>query len=121
MVATAALPTHEVVGVELYEALHLVRDLVPGVHRVHRARLHAGIAVDALGRIDVEVLDGVVVRLVGRRVDAVDGTHVDARVVLLTDARLGDDVRHWRVLPRFSGSCGRTAFPWPLHAGRPSR
>ncbi len=42
--------------------------------------------VDALLRIDDE--DSF------RRVDAVDGAHVDAREVFDVDARLGDDVRH---------------------------
>jgi hypothetical protein len=32
-------------------------------------------------------------------VDAVDRAHLDARVVLGADARLGDDVGHWGVFP----------------------
>ena len=42
--------------------------------------------------IDKELLDVLVVGLVGGRVDAVDRTDLDARVVLLADARLGDHV-----------------------------
>jgi lysophospholipase L1-like esterase len=78
----------------------LVRQLVLGEAGVDRARLDAGIAVDALLRVDVEHLDLVVVGLIRRRMDAVDRTDLDARVVLGTDARLGDDVGHgFSVLP----------------------
>src|SRR3954447_16893050 len=84
----------EVLGVLLDERLPLVGDLVLGEAGVDRAGLDAGVAVDALLRVDVELLDVVVVGLVGRRVDAVDRTDLDARVVLLPDAGLGDDVGH---------------------------
>jgi len=67
---------------------------VLGGDRVDRARLDAGVAVDALLRIDVELLDVVVVGLVGRGVDAVDRADLDARVVLGADARLVDHVGH---------------------------
>src|SRR5204863_9877416 len=65
-----------------------------GEARVHRAGLHAGVAVDALLGVDVEHLHSVIARLVWRRVDAVDGAHLDAGVVLRADARLGDYVSH---------------------------
>src|SRR4051812_1327089 len=84
----------EVLGVDVAEALPLVGQLVLGEARVDRARLDARVAVDALLRVDVELLDLVVVRLVGRGVDAVDRADLDARVVLRADARLGDDVGH---------------------------
>src|SRR6476659_8328961 len=70
-----------------------------GEFGVHRAGLDAGIAVDALVGVDVELLDVVVIGLVRRRVDAVDGTDLDARVVLLSYAGLGDDVGHSRSSP----------------------
>ena len=83
-----------VVGVDLDVLRPLLRELVLGEAGVHRAGLDAGVAVDALLRVDVEHLDLVVVGLVGSRVDAVDRAHLDARVVLLADARLCDYVSH---------------------------
>src|SRR3954452_939799 len=83
-----------VVRVDLGELLPLVRHLVLGEAGVDGAGLHAGVAVDALVRIDVQHLDRVVIGLVGRRVDAVDRADLYARVVLGADARLGDDVCH---------------------------
>src|SRR3954465_7619303 len=84
----------EVLRVDLAEALPLVGHLVLGEARVDRARLDAGVAVDALLRVDVELLDGVVVGLVRSRMDAVDRADLGAGVVLLSDAGLGDDVGH---------------------------
>ena len=84
----------EVGRVALGEAGPLVGQLVFSEARVDRARLDAGVAVDALVRVDVELFDLVVVRLVGRRVDAVDGADLDAGVVLGSDAGLGDHVGH---------------------------
>src|SRR5215204_7216699 len=84
----------EVVGVYLDEALPLVRELVLREAGVHGAGLHAGVAVDALLRVDVEHLDLVVVGLVGGGMDAIDGTDLHAGVVLGVDAGLGDDVGH---------------------------
>src|SRR5215216_7455147 len=94
MTGGALLP-REVRLVALRELGPLVRELVLGEAGVHRASLDARVAVDALLGVDVELLDLVVVGLVRRRVDAVDGTHLDARVVLGPDAGLGDDVGHW--------------------------
>src|SRR3954464_7191686 len=94
----------EVVSVYLGVFGPLGRKLILGKTPVNRGNLDAGVAVDALVRVDVELLDVVVVGLVRRRVDAVDGTNLDARVVLLAYARLGDDVGHWEVLlSSFSG------------------
>ena len=73
---------------------HSSGQLVLGEAGVDRARLDARVAVDALLGVDVEHLDLVVVGLVGRRVDAVDGADLDARVVLGADAGLCDDVGH---------------------------
>src|SRR5205814_8739197 len=100
----------EVVGVDLRVLRPLVRELVLGGARSHGAGLDARVAVDALLRVDVEHLDLVVVGLVRRRVDAVDRADLDARVVLLSDARLCDDVCHgsWSVVPR--SGCGRAGF-----------
>src|SRR4051794_24093135 len=81
-----------VVQVDLGVLRPLLGELVLGEAGVHRAGFDAGVAVDALIRIDEELLDGVVVGLVGRRVDAVDGADLYAGIVLLADARLCDDV-----------------------------
>src|SRR3990167_7868009 len=72
--------------VQLGEVLPLVRDLVLGEDRLHRAHGLAGAAVDALVRMDVE--HGLAL------VDAVHGADLDAGLVLDVDARLGDHVRH---------------------------
>ena len=84
----------EVLRVELGVVRPLLRELVLGEARVDGTGLDAGVAVDALLWIDVEHLDLVVVGLVGRRVDAVHRTDLDARVVLGPDARFSDHIGH---------------------------
>lgn len=64
---------------------------------VHRALADTGVAVDALLRIDEELLRIVEARLIRRRVDAVHWTDLDAGGVLALSARLGDDVGHGAV------------------------
>src|SRR2546423_1480266 len=86
-----ALPGEEL-RVELQRVVVLLGNLELGEDRVDRTRLHAGIAVDADLRIDVELLRDLEVGIAGLRVDAVDGADLDAGVVL--DAAPGDDVRH---------------------------
>ena len=78
--------------VELERVVVLLGQLEVGEDRVDRARLDAGVAVDADLGIDVELLRGLEVGRARLRVDAVDGTDLDAGVVL--DAAAGDDVRH---------------------------
>src|SRR5437588_7199727 len=85
--------TLEMPRVELHVLLPFVRHLILRVARVDRTGLDARVAVDAVVRIDEQVRDLFVVRLVGRRVDAVHGTYLDARVVLRSDARFGYHVR----------------------------
>src|SRR3954468_16133073 len=89
-----ALLVREVLRVLLREGGPLVGQLILGEAGVDRACLDAGVAVDALLRVDVELLDVVVVGLVWSWVDAVHRADLDAGVVLLPDARLGDDVGH---------------------------
>src|SRR3954465_13356990 len=101
----------EVLRVDLGEPLPLVGQLVLGEARVDRARLDAGVAVDALLRVDVELLHLVVVRVLRRRMDAVDRAHLDARVVLRADARLGDDVGHCLLGSSLWGGGGRAWEP----------
>src|SRR3954470_24251153 len=90
----SGLFAREVLRVLLREGVPLVGELILGEAGVDPACLDAGVAVDALLRVDVELLDVVVVRLVRGWVDAVHRADLDAGVVLLPDARLGDDVCH---------------------------
>src|SRR5215208_3751934 len=83
-----------VLHVDLDVLLPLVRQLVLREARVHGAGLDAGVTVDALLRVDVELLDLVVVGLVGGRVDAVHRSDLDAGIVFRVDAGFGDDVSH---------------------------
>src|SRR5204862_5065020 len=59
-----------------------------------RTGLDARVAVDADRGVDVELLRRLEVRGAGLGVDAVHGTHLDARVVL--DATADDDIGHAR-------------------------
>src|SRR5439155_25601714 len=83
-------------GEELRVQLQRVRELLGsrrlGEDRVHRARLHAGIAVDADLGIDVQLFGCLEVGVARLRMDAVDRTDLDAGVVL--DAATGDYVGH---------------------------
>ena len=72
----------------------LVGELVFGEHCVHRTAFDARVAVDALLGVDEELLGISEPGLVRCRVDAVDGTDLDAGCVLGADARLCDHVRH---------------------------
>src|SRR5829696_180187 len=89
-------------------------ELVLGEAGVHGTGLDAGVAVDALVRIDVELLDLVVVGLVRRRMNAVDGADLYAGVVLGADTRFGDHVcqgagsfpESWLRLRRPGGAAG---------------
>src|SRR5215211_7786176 len=78
--------------VELERVGELLRQLRLRIDRVDRARLDAGVAVDADLGIDVELLRRLEVAGARLGVDAVDRTHLDARVVL--DAAADDDVGH---------------------------
>jgi len=74
------------VCVLLREVRPLVRYVCIGEDRLNRALRLTGAAVDALVRMDVE--------LILTLVDAVDGAHLDATRVFRLDAGLGDDIRH---------------------------
>src|SRR5699024_5618646 len=83
--------------------------------RVHRAGLHAGAAVDAGLRFDVELLGGQVLRVVRRRPDAVHRAHVDTGGVVA--ARLGDHISHRSILTL--DTCGTGHRPG-FHARSPA-
>ena len=67
---------------------------VEGVNGFDRTGGDARAAVDAFIGMDVEHLRRCERGLVFPGVDAVDRTDLDPLVVLLTDARLGDHIRH---------------------------
>jgi hypothetical protein len=79
-------------SIDLDVALPLGGDHVLRRDRVDRAGFDAGVAVDALGRVDVKLFMQVEVGVVRGRMDAVDRADLDARCVLGADAGLIDDV-----------------------------
>src|ERR687890_209889 len=74
----------EVVGGLGGVALHVFGDLVLGVDGLDRTLGFAGAAIDALFRVDHEVVAGVV--------DAVDRANLDTTLVLGADTRLRDHI-----------------------------
>src|SRR5919197_2430183 len=94
-----------VVRVDLRVLGPLLRQLVLSEARINRAGLDARVAVDALVGVDIELLDPLVVGLIGGGMDAVARTHLDARVVLRPDARLRDHVgQSWIPFRSIAGS-----------------
>jgi hypothetical protein len=87
--------------------LPLGRDLVLGADRVDRARFDAGVAVDALRGVDVELLGVGEAGLVLGGMDAVDRADLDARVVLRADAGLVDHAGHCTASPAFLQQHGK--------------
>src|SRR5215211_2522272 len=81
----------------------LLGNIEVGEDRVHRARLDAGVAVDADLGIDVELLSGLEVRRPRPRMDAIHRADLDARVVL--DAAAGDDVGHCQQATNLRSTC----------------
>src|SRR5215207_5671577 len=67
-------------------ALHLLGDLILGVDRLHRALGLASPTVYALFGVDQELVSAVV--------DAVNRTNLHTRLILCTDAGLGDYIGH---------------------------
>src|SRR3954463_4975978 len=84
----------EVAGVHLDEALPLLGYFIEREDGFDRAGRHAGAAVDALVRMDVQLRDGGKFRFVLAWVNAIDWTHIHAGGVLGADAGFRDDVGH---------------------------
>src|SRR5215212_5111222 len=82
----------EVAGVDTEELAIVLCEVVVGCYGVDRACLHAGPAVDALLRVDVQHRRRPVVRFVRSRVDAVHRTDADAGGIAATG--LCHDERH---------------------------
>jgi hypothetical protein len=76
----------ENIAVECNVLPQVLRDVFFWEDRRHRTLWLACPTVDALVRMDVE--------LIGPLVDAVDWAHVDACTILGIDTGFGDDVRH---------------------------
>jgi hypothetical protein len=91
----------------------LGRHLVLGGDGVDWTRFDAGVAVDALLGVDVELVGLVEAGLVGRGMNAIDRANLDARDALGADARLVDYVRHGRSVLAHGQPLAR---PLPLRA-----
>src|SRR4051812_5777027 len=76
----------EYFAIDLHELLHVPRNILLGENRRHRTLGLTGAAIDALVRVDEELLIAFV--------NAIDWTHVDTRFVLHADAGFGDYVGH---------------------------
>ncbi len=76
-----------------------VRSLVEGKDGFDRAVRHAGAAVDALIRVNIEHVSGSERRLVLPGMYTVDRTDINTRGVLHANARFTDDIRHGRLSP----------------------
>src|SRR5690606_24443301 len=98
------LHVHAVVLGPLLRDVVLVVDGLDRAHRLARAAVHALVRVDVQGAVAL--------------VDAVDGTLLDARLVLDVDAGLGDHVGHEAVLRVRAGSV--LVSPKAARAPRPT-
>jgi hypothetical protein len=78
----------------LDEIRPLLRGFVESENRFHRARRHAGSAIDALIGVDIEHAGLSEPGFVLARVDAIDRTDIDASGILGPNARFTDDIRH---------------------------
>src|SRR6202035_258045 len=86
----------------------LLGQLILGEDRIDRARLDTCVAVDALLGVDVQLVHLGERDLVFGRVNAVDGAHLDARMVLQIDTGLGDHVGHARTPRSVANGCSRS-------------
>src|SRR3954452_13669925 len=93
--ASAARRSRPVVGSVAFDVVvPFRRDGVLGRDGIDRAGLDAGVAVDAFGGVDVQLIGLGETRLVRPRMDAVDWAHLDTGGVLGPKAWLVDYVRH---------------------------
>jgi len=86
-------------GVLFLEADPLLGQIVAGVDGRDRADRDAGAAVDALERVDEELLGGVAARLISLGVDAVHRTGVHTCTILRADTGFRDYIGHLKVTP----------------------
>jgi hypothetical protein len=81
-------------GILLLEADPLVRQIVAGVDGRNGANRNARAAVDALNRIDEELVSGVATGLIGLGVDAIHRAGIYTRTIFGADTGFCDYVRH---------------------------
>src|SRR5664280_2024633 len=91
--------TAEILGVALGVLFPLLRQIVERENRRHRADRHAGTAINALDRIDVQHLFSRELVAVLLGVNAVHRTGIDAGRVLGADTRFRDHISHKTVSP----------------------
>src|SRR5208282_1526554 len=89
----AALPS-EILRVLRGELVPLLRQIVEREDSRYRAHRHAGTAVDALHRIDVEQRHRSILGIILLGMNAIHRTRIHARRVFGVDARLCDHVCH---------------------------
>jgi hypothetical protein len=95
-------PDSEVIGVDLLEAVPMLREIIQAEDRGNRANRYTGAAIDTFHRIDVELCFGFEHRFGSFRMDTVDWARINTRRVFHADARFGDDVGHWSSLSESS-------------------
>src|ERR1700738_1121366 len=81
-------------GVDGCVALPLLRQIFEGENGRHRADRDASAAIDAFGRINVELLFVFKLRLVLAGMDAVDRANVHAGAIFCADTGFGNHVSH---------------------------
>ncbi len=69
------------ISVDRREAIPLFREIFEGENSGHRANGYAGSAIDAFGRVDVELRLGLEGRFVLARMDAVHGADIAVSLV----------------------------------------
>jgi hypothetical protein len=88
----------EVGSVQFLEVGPFFRKIVTGIDRGYRADWNASAAVDALNRIDEELLEGIAAGLIGLGVDAVHRAGIHTRPVFGADAGFRDYICHLKSL-----------------------
>src|SRR5882724_9137029 len=90
-----------VILVGLDVRLPLLREILQRENCRHRTDRNTGAAVNALSGIDIQLRHfierraSVVIGAIFRRMDAIHRAHIYTGGILCSDARFGDDVRHW--------------------------
>src|SRR6266852_8622606 len=82
------------IGVDWGEAIPLFRKIFERENSGDRANGYASAAIDAFGRVDVQLRLSLERRFVLARMDAVHRTDIHTRGVFCADARLGNHVSH---------------------------
>jgi hypothetical protein len=86
-------------GVFFREVRPLLRQIVGGEDGRYRADRNAGAAVNALDRIDEQLIDCAEIAFVFLRVDTVDRARIDTGVIFSADAGFSDYISHLKASP----------------------